>query len=196
MIQSKTDLLHYIHTDRIANGYTNSGIRSFVYNILFPNRIVKYLYFLRKLEYYINCKTIFKYFGIIYYKIRHKNLGERLGLSVPPNTCSEGLSIPHYGNIIINHNSQIGKFCRIHSGVNIGASAGSKKAPVIGDNVYIGPGAILFGDIEIGNDNTIGANSTVNKSFVEVNVVIAGIPAKVVKTNYNNWLNFNNLKVN
>lgn len=51
--------------------------------------------------------------------------------------------------------------------------------PVIGDNCYIGPGAKLFGDIRIGNNVAIGANSVVNKSF-EDNVTIAGVPAKIV----------------
>lgn len=44
---------------------------------------------------------------------------------------------------------------------------GSKKAPKIGDNVYIGPGAVLFGDIEIADNCWIGANAVVNKSFLE-----------------------------
>lgn len=58
---------------------------------------------------------------------------------------------------------------------------GGKNVPIIGDNVYIGPGAILFGDIRIGDNVMIGANSTVTKSFEESNIVIAGSPAKIIK---------------
>ena len=56
----------------------------------------------------------------------------------------------------------------------------SDKAPVIGDNVYIGAGAKIFGDIFIADGIAIGANSVVNKSFSEPNVTIAGNPAKII----------------
>lgn len=86
----------------------------------------------------------------------------------------------------------MGANCRLHACVNIGASGGSKKAPSIGDNVYIGPGAIIFGDIVIPDNVTIGANATVNKSFETENCVLAGTPAEIVKTNMPNWITFNN----
>lgn len=93
--------------------------------------------------------------------------------------------MPHRGNIIINPKTKIGANCRIHVGVNIGEHHG--KAPHIGDNVYIGPGAILFGDIQLANNVTIGANATVNKSFLQENIAIAGTPARVIKENYKCW---------
>lgn len=64
---------------------------------------------------------------------------------------------------------------------------GSKKAPKIGDNVYIGPGAVLFGDIEIADNCWIGANAVVNKSFLEPYSVIVGVPGKVVRKEARNW---------
>jgi serine O-acetyltransferase len=65
--------------------------------------------------------------------------------------------------------------------VNIGTEAGkSKAAPTVGDNCYIGPGAKIFGEINIGPNTVIGANAVVNKSFPEGNQTIAGIPAKVI----------------
>jgi len=67
-------------------------------------------------------------------------------------------------------------------GVNIGTIPGSlDSAPIIGDNIYIGPGAKLYGKITIPNGCVIGANSVVNKSFEEENVCIAGVPAKIIK---------------
>lgn len=50
----------------------------------------------------------------------------------------------------------------------------------MGNNVYIGPGAKLFGRIEIADGIAIGANAVVNKSFLENNISIAGIPAKKI----------------
>lgn len=103
-----------------------------------------------------------------------------LGFTIPINTCGAGLSIAHVGTIVINGKVRIGENCRIHVCVNIGASAQNSHAvPVIGDNCYIGPGAKLYGDIQLGNNVAIGANAVVNKSF-EGNCILAGIPAKVI----------------
>ena len=71
--------------------------------------------------------------------------------------------------------------------LNIGANQGSLKAPIIGDNVCIGPGAVIFGEITIADGCYIGANAVVNKSFTEPNSVIVGIPAKVIKTDPIHW---------
>ena len=57
----------------------------------------------------------------------------------------------------------------------------------IGSNVYIGPGSLIFGNIHIADNISIGVNATVNKSFDQPNVVIAGKPAKIVKTDIPSW---------
>ena len=78
--------------------------------------------------------------------------------------------------------------------VNIGANQGSNKAPQIGDNVYIGPGAVIFGDITIADGCYIGANAVVNKDIVEPYSVVVGIPAKVIKIDNVSWWQKNSLK--
>ena len=133
--------------------------------------------------------------GVLLYKILYRRSSLKLGISIPINVCDYGLSIAHYGTIVISANASIGKYCHIHAGVNIGASAGKPQAPTIGDNVYIGPGAILFGDIKIADSCTIAANATVNRSFEIERSVIAGTPAKIVKEDYQNWLEFNKIKL-
>ena len=55
-----------------------------------------------------------------------------------------------------------------------------RDAPFIGHNVYIGPGAKLYGPIDVGDDCTIGANAVVTKSFAEPALVLAGVPAKII----------------
>ena len=93
------------------------------------------------------------------------------------------MCIAHIGPIIISPYASIGENCRIHVGVNIGADARiSNAAPIIGNNVYIGPGAKLFGKIEIADGIAIGANAVVNKSFGEKDISIAGVPAKKIGT--------------
>lgn len=116
-----------------------------------------------------------------YYKIRYRQLGVKLGLSIPLNVFDFGLSIAHYGAICVNNKASIGKYCRIHEGVTIGASGGG--APSIGDNVFIGTGAKVIGDIMIESDVAIGANAVVNKSILKRGVTVAGVPATIISTN-------------
>ena len=90
------------------------------------------------------------------------------------------IHINHFGNIVVSPLAKIGEFCDIHQGVNIGKGESDGKAPVIGDNCWIGPGAKLYGGVVIGNEVMIGANAVVNKSFAQDAVTIAGVPAKII----------------
>ncbi|WAC13223.1 serine acetyltransferase [Dyadobacter pollutisoli] len=134
---------------------------------------------LRRAEYYKNSKGPFAKLLFAYYYIVYKQYGMKLGFTIPMNVLGKGMSLPHYGTIVISKYAKIGDNARIHICVNIGASNGG--APVIGDNCYMGPGAKIFGAIKLGNNVKIGANSVVNKSFEEDNILLAGVPAKIVK---------------
>ena len=114
-------------------------------------------------------------------KIRLRRLSYKLGFSIPENTFGPGLSIAHYGSIIVNPHARIGCNCRIHSGVNVGAGRNEADVPNIGNNVYIGPGAKIFGNITIGDNTKIGANAVVNKSFSGGGTLV-GVPAHKVNT--------------
>ena len=189
MIHSKSDYKYYLERDRIACGLPPmDSVKAKIRQILFPKYEWQFIKALRWLEYCQKVKKNGLSVGVIYWglaKYKFRKISVKLGYSIPINVFSPGLSLPHRGNIIVNNQAQIGENCRIHVGVNIGAH--HDKAPRIGNNVYIGPGAILFGDIEIADNCSIGANATVNKSFTERNVVIAGTPARVVKRNAPSW---------
>ena len=101
----------------------------------------------------------------------------RYSLHIPPHTCGKGLNIAHCGPIVINDGARIGNNLRIHVGASIGANKG--EAPRIGDNVYIGPGAKVFGGITIADGVKIGANAVVNKECLLDGAVLVGIPAVV-----------------
>lgn len=198
MIKEKNDLIYYLEEDRKSLSRKPRTFKSRIIDFFKTDEIWKYQRLLRYLEYYTNIEkkgllSIYYKFLMLYYHYRWKQQSIKLGFSIPINVFGPGLSIPHYGTIVVNPGCKIGANCRLHTSVNIGASAGKPGAPIIGNNVYIGPGAIIFGNIIIGNNNTIGANSTVNKSFVEDNIVLAGSPAKIVKQNYPNWLEFNRI---
>lgn len=195
MILSKADYHEYLNQDAIALGIHPKGFKSRIKNYIFPNPIWKYQRIMRKLEFLSNTKKSTINLLYYWYKWRFRQLSIKLGFSIPINTCDKGLSIAHYGPIIINSACRIGKNCRIHACVNIGASGGSKAAPQIGDNVYIGPSAVLFGNITIADNVTIGANATVNKDCPHKNVVLAGTPAKIVKENQPTWWSLNHINL-
>jgi serine O-acetyltransferase len=87
--------------------------------------------------------------------------------------------IDHFGGIVVSGYARFGDDCRIRNGVVVGLRHVSEKiAPVIGNDVDIGAGAKLLGNIRIGNGARIGANAVV---LVDVpdNHVAVGVPAVV-----------------
>lgn len=175
MIDSKQKLKEYLECDRIALNIKEKRPK------IFGCEIWKFQIYLRKIEYNINCKKgILNKIILKYYNFRFHILSTKLNFYIKPNVFGKGLSIAHIGSVIINDYAKIGDFCRVHVGVNIGATVDKPKdAPIIGDNVYIGPGAKIYGKIKIGNNVAIGANAVVNKDVPD-NVTVAGVPAKIV----------------
>lgn len=108
-------------------------------------------------------------------------LGIKLGIEAWEGIFDEGLIIYHPGNIVINRGAKVGKNCELHGSNCIGNNGKNAKAPVIGDNVNIGVGAKIIGDVYIANNITIGAGAVVTKSFYKEGITIAGIPAKIIK---------------
>ena len=108
-------------------------------------------------------------------------LGEKLGFTIHKNVFGPGLRIWHYGNIVVNAYARVGRNCTLHGDNCIGNDGFGSKSPRIGDNVDIGVGAKIIGDIQIASNVIIGAGAVVNKDFLEENIVIAGVPAKIVK---------------
>ena len=106
----------------------------------------------------------------------------KYGICIPYNArIAEGLYIGHYGGIFVNHEARIGKNCNINQDVSIGATYGGRNPgiPVIGDNVYLGPGAKIIGGITLGGNVAVGANCVVNIDVPDSGVVI-GNPCKIV----------------
>lgn len=177
MISSKEDLKFYIKCDEIAR----FGRLASAKEKLRKGPMWKFNIVLRKLEYNENCRRgIIKKVVRIALKIRKKRLEKATDWYIAENCFGPGLCISHKGIVIVNSKAKFGSNVRINAMVNIGASGGDDLAPSFGDNIYIGPGAKIFGDIKLGSNIAIGANTVVNKTFEESNVTIAGIPAKVV----------------
>lgn len=178
MIKSYDDYKYYLKCDKIALNIDRKRPK------IFGDDIWKFQILLRRCEYYNNCKkNILHILILMINKLRLKKISMKLGFSIPINVFGPGLSIAHYGTIVVNSSAKIGSNCRIHIDVNIGTTNGNKNAAIIGDNVYIGPGVKIVGDISIPDGTVIGANAVVNKSIYEKGITIAGVPAKKISNN-------------
>jgi serine O-acetyltransferase len=97
------------------------------------------------------------------------------GIEIPRATMvGPGLFIGHFGGITISAMTVLGNNCSISQNVTIGISGSGDKlgVPVIGDNVYIAPGARLFGKITVGNNVKIGANAVIYKNVPDNSIAV------------------------
>lgn len=174
MIQNREDLLLYLEEDRKALGIARRTPK------FGTDEVWRFERALRKYEYAVNTggSDCFHKLRRLYRKFLFHRISVKLGFSIPPNTCGKGLAISHYGMIIINANSRLGDYCRLHTGVVLGAKNGEAGAPVVGDHVFFGMGCKVLGDITIADGVAIGANAVVLKSIEEPNTTWGGIPAR------------------
>ncbi len=184
MIENKSDYLYYLEADKISLGEKRN--RPHIISIWESDVIWKYQRLLRKVEYLHNCKST----GIhkVYYKWTQYRLFRaqlKTGFSIPINVFGPGLSIAHLGPIIINGFAKVGKNCRLHPFTTIGIDGKSGKVATVGDNVYLSNGCKLIGDVKIGDGVVVAAGAVVTRSFEENNVVVGGIPAKVISNSGN-----------
>lgn len=184
MIKNKQDYKYYLEADRISLGQDNTSSlrKKLIRWFISPDYVWDFQKLLRKVEYLTNKKrTIFDTINLAIQYRKFTSLSLKLGFHTHPNNFGPGLSISHPGTIVINDEAKIGANCRIHPCTVIGTQAGfSDKVAHVGNNVYIGPGVKIFGQIEIADDIAIGANSVVDKSFTESERTIAGVPARII----------------
>lgn len=178
MIQTKEELKMYLQAD-----YERFGKSPKLKDWILKNEwayIYKYQRILRYLEYYENvgCKFMF-----LFYFIRYKRMCFNLSLDIKTGNLGPGFRLMHLGALVrIKKNCLIGKNCTILPGVVIGNKnlEGDNSWITIGDNCYLGLGVKIFGGVTIGNNVTIGAMSVVTHDIPD-NVVVAGIPARIIK---------------
>lgn len=126
-----------------------------------------------------------KIFSFIY-KFLYKCVQIVTGIEFPCEVeIGDNFIIDHFGGIVVSGYAKFGNNCRIRNGVTIGLkNIEAVRAPVFGDNVDIGAGAKILGDIYIGNNVNIGANAVV---LIDVpdNAIAVGVPAviKLKKSN-------------
>ncbi|WP_299229303.1 serine acetyltransferase [uncultured Psychroserpens sp.] len=159
----KADLYRYGGKTSILSGFKEPGFR--------------YMYFFRK----VACHKKISPFGLLYRFILRR-LGYKYGFQIPIRaSIGEGFYIGHFGTLVINGQTVIGKNCNIAHNTTIGQSNRGKLkgVPTIGDFVWIGTGSVIVGNITIGNNVLIAPNSYVNFNVPENSIVI-GNPGEII----------------
>lgn len=136
--------------------------------------------FHHRICYYLSQYLLLKPFFVVYW-LYMKHLTYMLGIQTAWNkSLPETFTIAHFGGITFFPEC-CGRNVYLRQGVTVGANGRSGKHPVIGNNVEFGANCAIIGDIKIGDNVIIGANAVVTKD-VPSNSVVAGVPAKIIKT--------------
>ena len=114
------------------------------------------------------------------YKFLYKLVQILTGIEMPCEAeVGDNFLIDHFGGIVISGYAKFGDNCRLRNGVVVGLkNVAEPCAPQIGNNVDIGAGAKILGNIKIGNNVNIGANSVV-LTDVPDNAIAVGVPAVI-----------------
>ena len=173
MITDRQTYREYVKEDLKAYGLTHVGF----YNYWWMD-CLRFQLRLRRIEYLHNTAGHNPLKGLWRFLLEVVNhrLATRLGFTIPKNVFGPGLHIVHYGTIVVHPDARVGRNCRLHPSTSIGDYNG---VPRLGDNVYIGPGAKIYGPVTLGDNVAVGANAVVNKSFGS-NVTLGGVPARIV----------------
>ena len=154
------------------------SLKSFLQMILFYPGVKAVFWY--KIAHYLYIHTFKLIANYIMYKVRKKT-----GIEIHP-ACQIGknLFIDHGMGIVIGSTSIIGDNCLIYHNVTLGSilptKSDEKRHPTIGNNVIIGSGSKILGNIKIGNNVKIGANSVVLDDIPN-NSTVVGVKAKIIK---------------
>ena len=119
-----------------------------------------------------------KYIALSFYWPTYAIITILTGINLPLTAkIGSGLRIWHFGCIVLHPQVVIGRNCDIRHEVTIGNRQRYDDVPTIGDNVNIGVGAKILGDIRVGNNVKIGANAVVLRDVPDNNLAV-GNPAR------------------
>lgn len=171
-VRTKSEHDRYLDADLMAH-----GISAWRLQLRLSRPQLYFQRVLRKCEFLVGRRDPLSRALYVFNRVRLARLSQRLGMSIPMGVFGPGLSIAHYGTIVVNDQARVGQFCRLHVGTTIGERNGA--APHIGNFVYIGPGAVIYGGVTVGDRAVIAANAVVGRD-VAAGEIVAGSPARVI----------------
>lgn len=165
---------HFYHNGKTVKRNFWSLLKCLSFNTRFlPVVIYRLSFQAQEMNFYITAKLLTLFNFVIF------------GTEISPK-CAIGRSLcfPHTLGSVIGA-ARIGKTALIYHGVTIGANTMDygytmDKRPLVGDNVTLGSGAKILGGITIGNNVVVGANAVVVNSIPD-NVVVGGVPARIIR---------------
>lgn len=123
-----------------------------------------------------------RFLSILLYKLIALPITWASGVNINPRIpIGPGFVIHNFSTIFIDA-VRIGSNFTINQGVSVGPDWTHSARPVIGDNVFLGSGAKILGDIQVGDNVVVAANCVVGKN-VGANCLLAGIPGIVLARN-------------
>lgn len=105
------------------------------------------------------------------------------GIEIHPGAdIAEGLFIDHGMGVVIGETASVGRNVTLYQGVTLGGTGKEKgkRHPTVGDNVVIGTGAKILGNITVGENSYVGANAVVLRD-VPPNSTVVGVPGRVTR---------------
>lgn len=161
----------------------NSKFSSFLYHIILSPGFI-YSFWMRTSA-FLSSHLLSRIciFPLAWLILRHYEF--KFGFAISFRTrIGPGFYLGHNGGIVVSDHVVIGRNCNLSHQVTLGvANRGERQGtPMIGDDVYIGPGAKVIGKIFVGDRAAIGANCVVTRDVPE-NGVVVGIPGKVISQN-------------
>ena len=150
-----------------------------IYDKLFQRKTIRYWKLHKK-----SCKS--KGLRSVFYAFRAKRIQQKMGGSFPVKPTISYFNTPHsFNGIFISTDAKIGENCTIYQQVVIGSNKIKESkgygAPVIGNNVLIGAGAKIIGNVKIGNNVRIGANCCVTVDIPDNATVVMEKPRIIIK---------------
>ena len=169
LIRTKQDLREWLKLDSVHYAsQIQPSFRKWKYNLnTNPGGDQRYTWLyvktLRHAEYHINNHSLWHTICRIFYMSRLRRLAYKTAIQIPPNAVGPGLNLPHFGAINMNEHCCVGRNVTIYSGVRLGWKSPGEPCPQVGNNVFIGTGTNIIGDVHIGDNVTIGQNCGIVK---------------------------------
>lgn len=174
------------HRQNCADDLAMSGVLKYDPRFCWTRPEITFVRRLRQAEFARRLVAESKLFMFVYLvsRFRYQLLCARYGATVPLDVFGPGFSLAHVGTVTINSDSIVGKNCRLHPGVTIGAIG--DRSPTIGDDVFIGPNAVIVGGVTVGDRVHIGPCAVVSRN-VEEDQIVTVQPSRLRERTRTTW---------